>query len=495
MFKVIISYLMSILMLFIPTFSTDSNVSNFQSKSLEHDCTFDGHVPGTTMFELNCEMEGMEYSNCVYCGELLILNYLPPAGHDYYEESRYVGSCTEYSSVTYCCSRCGDCYTETSNSLGHDFEPWYIENATCGDNGYKIRYCNICGEYEDALIPATGEHNFGEWEITQYATCAQEGKKEHTCEVCGKSEEETIPKKIDHAFEPVEYYPPTCISNGYEVIKCSICGLTDKIDSEPSFGNEHSYSVTETVNATCFEDGYKKYTCKYCSDSYTETISANGSHTFGKWIITAVPNCTENGAQTRTCSKCSATETKAITAHGHNYSSDCKIEKEATCTETGLVSTFCTICGTKKTEEIPHIDHIYGEMIYQIHPTCTQPQIGYHFCVNCGEIEYLHGYAEHDFGDWVVTSLPNATLSGEKKHACSVCGHVETEVIPPVEFALGDTSGDGVVDQNDYNLIVEIANGTKMPTPEELYASDINQDGTVDGFDVIYFDLILNNYI
>ncbi len=97
------------------------------------------------------------------------------------------------------------------------------------------------------------------------------------------------------------------------------------------------------------------------------------------------------------------------------------------------------------------------------------------------------------------TSLEEIHVSGNIQticgYACSVCGHVETEVIPPVEFALGDTSGDGVVDQNDYNLIVEIANGTKTPSPEELYAADINQDGTVDGFDVIYFDLILNNYI
>ncbi len=292
MFKIIISYLMSILMFFIPAFSTESEAITFQNKSLSHNCSIDGHVPGTTMFEINCESEGMEYSSCIHCGEFLILNYISPAGHDYYEESHQTGSCTEYSSVTYCCSRCGHCYTETSDSMGHDFEPWYIEDATCGENGYKIRYCRICGEYEDAVIPATGEHTFGEWEMWQYPTCTQEGINIRNCEICGETEEETIPKKIDHAFDVFEYIPPTCVSNGYETIKCSICGFADILEEYEATGhadtNNNGYcDVCEENEFT--DSGKFSDNLVWAFDDTTNTLIIWGTGPMGDYYIDPQP--------------------------------------------------------------------------------------------------------------------------------------------------------------------------------------------------------------
>lgn len=494
--KKILSIFLSLALIFVAI--PFSNIKSVASE--EDECSTYGHsYVEIYRLEATCETDGYIEYICQVCSGDSYQEPIPATGHSYAHLYTQDATCSQDGWSEYACMNCGNSYTD-------DFIPAYgcemfaspqtPVGPFCDSYGFVEYKCDLCGKvvFTEELPPAG--HSFGEWETIQYVTCAQEGINRRTCETCGETEEEIIPKNIDHAFEPIDFIPPTCISDGYMVIKCSICGFTDEIESgEISTGTEHSYSVTETVNATCFEDGYTKYTCKYCSDSYTKTITAKGSHSFGKWAITTAPTCTENGVQTRTCSVCDATETKVITAHGHNYSSEWTIEKPSTCTEMGIKSTVCTLCGAKLSETLQVADHNYGEMIYTTQPTCTQSQIGYHCCEDCGEVEYLQGYADHKFGDWVVTSLPNATLSGKKEHTCSVCGHTETEVIPPVEFALGDTSGDGVVDENDYNLIVEIATGTRTPTVEEMYAADINQDGTVDGFDVIYFDLILNNYI
>ena len=58
----------------------------------------------------------------------------------------------------------------------------------------------------------------------------------------------------------------------------------------------------------------------------------------------------------------------------------------------------------------------------------------------------------------------------------------------------GDVNGDGKVDIEDYNLLVKIVSTTERITDNIMFVRcDINEDGAVDGFDVVYLDLYLNN--
>lgn len=58
----------------------------------------------------------------------------------------------------------------------------------------------------------------------------------------------------------------------------------------------------------------------------------------------------------------------------------------------------------------------------------------------------------------------------------------------------GDVNGDGKVDKIDYDLLISIVTTNDRVTDNIMFdRSDINEDGAVDSFDVVYLDLYLNN--
>lgn len=57
----------------------------------------------------------------------------------------------------------------------------------------------------------------------------------------------------------------------------------------------------------------------------------------------------------------------------------------------------------------------------------------------------------------------------------------------------GDVNADNVIDRADYNILCDIATTQKMPNIVERKAGDLDNDGTIDGTDVIILDLMLNN--
>lgn len=64
--------------------------------------------------------------------------------------------------------------------------------------------------------------------------------------------------------------------------------------------------------------------------------------------------------------------------------------------------------------------------------------------------------------------------------------------IPPSTLK-GDANGDGVLDNDDYQLLCLISSGNEIVKNNFMFnRCDLNEDGAVDGFDVVYLDLILN---
>ncbi len=67
------------------------------------------------------------------------------------------------------------------------------EDATCGKDGYDKVVCNVCGvAIESTTIPATGDHNFSEWEWLSKPTVNVDGVRERICSVCGEVDHEQI---------------------------------------------------------------------------------------------------------------------------------------------------------------------------------------------------------------------------------------------------------------------------------------------------------------
>ncbi len=63
------------------------------------------------------------------------------------------------------------------------------------------------------------------------------------------------------------------------------------------------------------------------------------------------------------------------------------------------------------------------------------------------------------------------------------------------EPLLGDVNFDGIIDADDYAILIDYVMCIQALTQEQFSASDLNNDGAVDGFDAIYLDLIINNAI
>jgi len=74
-------------------------------------------------------------------------------------------------------------------------------------------------------LSACGEcdHDWDDWEIEKEATCEEEGLKVRECNECGEEEEKEI-KALGHIEEDMEDIAPTCDKEGSEGgIKCGLC--------------------------------------------------------------------------------------------------------------------------------------------------------------------------------------------------------------------------------------------------------------------------------
>ncbi len=104
------------------------------------------------------------------------------------------------------CAHCGKTLVEGAEipALDHAWESMVMKAPTCGEQGMELDTCSVCGEAKvGQAIPATGEHTFGEWNVTTEPTVEAEGEKIRTCSVCGQEETEAIAK-----LPPVEQPAP-----------------------------------------------------------------------------------------------------------------------------------------------------------------------------------------------------------------------------------------------------------------------------------------------
>lgn len=69
----------------------------------------------------------------------------------------------------------------------HAYVAEVTKAATCGEDGV-MTYTSACGDSYTEVIPATGEHSFGEWIVTKPAEVGEAGEETRTCTVCGAVE-------------------------------------------------------------------------------------------------------------------------------------------------------------------------------------------------------------------------------------------------------------------------------------------------------------------
>lgn len=115
---------------------------------------------------------------------------------------------------------------KADDDCNHQWSEWIVDfKPECSSTGLKHRVCLICGDYEDADIPATGIHNWSEWRVWDSPDCVNVGIAERYCEECGKEEYKTLPKTGKHQFTAwyITKYP-TIFKAGVQTRQCIVCG-------------------------------------------------------------------------------------------------------------------------------------------------------------------------------------------------------------------------------------------------------------------------------
>ncbi len=131
----------------------------------------------------------------------------------------------------------------------HEMTAYPEQAPTCGAEGHSAYWrCSVCwryfadeaGEQEITLastvIPATGEHTFGDWFSNN------DGTHSHVCTVCGFEAAESC------SYEET-VTAPTATLQGYTTYTCTICGYSHKGDYTQPLGFD--YTVSFSVPAEC----------------------------------------------------------------------------------------------------------------------------------------------------------------------------------------------------------------------------------------------------
>jgi len=346
-----------------------------------------------------CTKEGLEKRECLNCDHY-VTKTLNKLSHSYNQKVtttiylKTQASCLESAKYYFSCI-CGDKGTESfsdGNPLGHNYNDIII-NPTCTEQGYTTHTCLRCNDsYIDSYINAKG-HAFGEWKIVEDATCIKEGLEKRECSNCDHYETKTL-NKLLHSYNQkvtTNLYikeVATCLESAKYFYSC-VCGDkgTELFTEGTPLGHDYSNSIT---NPTCTKQGYTTHTCLRCSDSYIDSYVDARGHSYEEWKEVINPTCTTDGSSKRECLNCDHSESKIIELLGHNY----------------------------------------NNMI--IEPTCTEQGYTTHICSRCND-SYKNNYINakgHSYGDWKIVKPATEDEEGTKQRECSICKHIDTQVIP-----------------------------------------------------------------
>ena len=177
-----------------------------------------GHTPADPVTEnvvaADCVNEG-SYDTVVYCEvcgcELSrVTTTVPALGHDWKLVERVEPTCTEAGYEIYeCANGCGESFRVELEKLDHS---WVLVDKTepdCVNPGTETYQCEHCGETftvetEDAL-----GHDWGEWNVVVPATYEREGVMRRYCRICGEHQDRLIPKLRDPSDREDDENPST----------------------------------------------------------------------------------------------------------------------------------------------------------------------------------------------------------------------------------------------------------------------------------------------
>lgn len=419
------------------------------------------HVFDEVIKQPNCQHGLQVGSYCTVCGTADPDMEAPfesgdPVAHSYtvrVDDECEAATCTTAGKTVMKCQWCDDKQETEVPALGH-IEPDNPEIVP-GDctTAMKVKFhCTRCDTDVETPVEVEGfvpgEHEWGNWNITQEAKCGVAGSKTHTCTKCGKIEIEEI-AALEHDYQETTI-PATCAEGAYTVQECTLCHDVKAETKTPVNGSspdasKHVYESANSIqvlqSATCTTNGVERRTCDNCHKvSYVSVVAAHDWDEANA-IVSKDPTCTEAGEKTVSCKNCDATKTEEIVALEHDYVEDPE-QSEYTACGGGTKVSVCSRCDDKKTESVAGDgNHNFVEPTEPMIPaTCTEggKAAGW-TCSVCGEEDPDH--PSEDLGDevspalghawdkWVETSAPTCEAVGSEELYCSRCDAKAAEAV------------------------------------------------------------------
>jgi hypothetical protein len=155
-----------------------------------------------------------------------------------------------------------------------------VVEPTCGADGSYDEQCSNCGEIVSTgnVIPATGEHTFGDWTEKVAPTYSAAGEEERVCSVCGATETRAIdPIECDHADtttaeEIIKESTCTVAGSKRVTVTCNVCGevLSTEVVELPLAAHTKSAVAKITKVPTAAAAGTLSYRCAVCDKVQSE---------------------------------------------------------------------------------------------------------------------------------------------------------------------------------------------------------------------------------
>ena len=407
------------------TFYTDyvsNSTHHWHQSSCEHNVK-GGEAPHEfgewiTITEPTEDNEGEKERKCLVC-EYSEYENIPVIEHTHnYQEVEVVNpTCEKKGYIRYECS-CGETNMSELEALPHDIISYDAKNPTCLEFGYKAyEECKNCSYTTYEEIKAIG-HDIIKHE-QKNPTCTDAGHNAYEeCKNCSYTTYQKI-EPLGHDIISHDGKKPTCTESGYEAYEeCKNCSYTTYEEVLPL---GHDVIIVEGKLPTCYEIGYEEYEkCKNCNYSTYEEIKLTHEY---YWDYVSIPTLYTEGKLVNKCLYCGKEEKEL---HLPNLNSiDYIIEyydSIPTCTESGFGVYVYEVEDLRFEfyDEVLPIDH---EVIKheKLDPTCEQSGYeAYEECVNCSYNTYKYLEPKgHDYGNWVVSTIPTIDNKGEIIKVCS----------------------------------------------------------------------------
>ncbi len=299
------------------------------------------------------------------------------------------------------------CIGEGNEECKHEFGQWTVtKEATCTEEGRKVRTCNLCEQPSEEAIPALS-HSFGAYASNGDATCTADGTESAACtnEGCTVKDTRTVSgSRLSHSGGSATCKAPAV---------CQSCGA--------SYGalNPLNHASAEFTYSPCESDDGKHDKKHACCGAVAEALAHNWDG--------GVPDSQTEGVTVYTCQSCAKTKKEGSPITGHTHSAQYVGAVAATCDTNGNVAYwYCSGCDTRFSDEALTVTvsasstvipaaHTSTDFTYAVNAQDSSKHDKKHACCGAVAETVSHSYALSG------TVAVSCTSDGKNNYKCSSC--------------------------------------------------------------------------